>query len=108
MVAGFEGTEGLKGNDLRKLLATKVTAGATIPLAEVFSDKAKSSPAKRDNRKPKHGKPDRGGVAPAPDDVAASFYHALGIDHKQEYHTTTGRPVMMIVRDGHVIPELFT
>lgn len=43
----------------------------------------------------------------SPDDVAASFYHALGIDHKQEYYTTTGRPVM-IVRDGHVIPELFT
>ena len=42
----------------------------------------------------------------SPDDVAASFYHALGIDHTQEYHTTTGRPVM-IVRNGHVIPELF-
>jgi uncharacterized protein (DUF1501 family) len=41
-----------------------------------------------------------------PDDVAASFYHALGIDHQFEYHTPTGRPVM-IVRDGHVIPELF-
>ncbi|MEJ7591100.1 MAG: DUF1549 and DUF1553 domain-containing protein [Planctomycetaceae bacterium] len=65
MVAGFEGTEGLKGNDLRKLLATKVTAGATIPLAEVFSVKAKSSPAKRDNKKQKNGKPDRGGVVPA-------------------------------------------
>jgi hypothetical protein len=43
----------------------------------------------------------------SPDDVAASFYHALGIDHKYEYHTSTGRPVM-IVRDGHVIPELFS
>ncbi len=43
----------------------------------------------------------------SPDDVAASFYHALGIDHKHEYHTSTGRPVM-IVRDGHVIPELFS
>lgn len=42
----------------------------------------------------------------SPDDVAASFYHALGIDHQQEYHTNTGRPVM-IVRDGKVIPELF-
>jgi hypothetical protein len=41
-----------------------------------------------------------------PDDVAASFYHALGIDHTHEYHTPTGRPVM-IVRDGHVIPQLF-
>lgn len=42
----------------------------------------------------------------SPDDVAASFYHALGIDHHKEYHTSTGRPVM-IVRDGRVIPELF-
>lgn len=42
----------------------------------------------------------------SPDDVAASFYHTLGIDHTQEYNTNTGRPVM-IVRDGNVIPELF-
>ena len=40
-----------------------------------------------------------------PDDVAATFYHTLGIDHKKEYHTPTGRPVM-IVRDGKLIPEL--
>jgi hypothetical protein len=37
-----------------------------------------------------------------PDDVAATFYHTLGIDHTHEYHTNTGRPIM-IVRDGHVI-----
>ena len=43
----------------------------------------------------------------SPDDVAASFYHALGINHQHEYHTSTGSPVM-IVRDGHVISELFT
>jgi hypothetical protein len=42
----------------------------------------------------------------SPDDVAASFYHCLGIDHTREYHTNTGRPVM-IVRDGHVINQLF-
>jgi hypothetical protein len=42
----------------------------------------------------------------SPDDVAASFYHNLGIDPKKEYHTNIGRPVM-IVRDGNVIPELF-
>lgn len=42
----------------------------------------------------------------SPDDVAASFYHNLGIDHTKEYHTNTGRPVM-IVREGHVIEELF-
>ncbi len=42
-----------------------------------------------------------------PDDVAASFYHALGIDHTHEYNTTTGRPVM-IVREGNVIDQLFS
>ena len=42
----------------------------------------------------------------SPDDVAASFYHNLGIDHAKEYHTNTGRPIM-IVRDGHVISKLF-
>lgn len=42
----------------------------------------------------------------SPDDVAASFYHNLGIDHTKEYHTNTGRPVM-IVREGEVIQELF-
>ncbi len=41
-----------------------------------------------------------------PDDVAASFYHNLGIDHTKEYQTNTGRPVM-IVREGNVIEELF-
>lgn len=42
----------------------------------------------------------------APDDLAASFYHALGIDFSKEYHTPTGRPVA-IVRYGSVIPGLF-
>ena len=41
-----------------------------------------------------------------PDQIAASFYHSLGIDFQKEYHTNTGRPVM-IVREGSVIPELF-
>jgi hypothetical protein len=41
-----------------------------------------------------------------PDQVAASFYHSLGIDYKKEYHTSTGRPVM-IVREGSVIRGLF-
>lgn len=57
------------------------------------------------------GESDEKGTLPkndgfSPDDVAASFYHALGINHEKEYNTTTGRPVM-IVRDGKVIPELF-
>ncbi|MEQ8791742.1 MAG: DUF1501 domain-containing protein [Pirellulaceae bacterium] len=41
-----------------------------------------------------------------PDQVAATFYHSLGIDYRKEYHTNTGRPVM-IVRQGSVIPEVF-
>jgi uncharacterized protein (DUF1501 family) len=43
----------------------------------------------------------------APDDVAASFYHSLGIDVTKEYHSNTGRPVM-IVRNGTAIKELFS
>lgn len=42
-----------------------------------------------------------------PDDAAASFYHALGVDHTKEYHTSSGRPIT-IVRDGTVIPQLFS
>ena len=42
----------------------------------------------------------------SPDDAAASFLHALGIDYHQEYDTPTGRPVM-ISREGNPIPELF-
>jgi hypothetical protein len=41
-----------------------------------------------------------------PDDVAASFYHSLGIAPTKEYQTGTGRPVML-VRDGKVIRQLF-
>jgi len=56
------------------------------------------------------GASDEHGMGPAhepiaPDDVAASFYHSLGIDYRQEYHTPTGRPVM-IVREGKLIPGL--
>ena len=43
----------------------------------------------------------------SPDDVAASFYHNLGIDHTHEYHTNTGRPIM-VVREGTVIQQLFS
>jgi hypothetical protein len=42
-----------------------------------------------------------------PDDVAASFYHALGISHEKEYLSPSGRP-MMIVRDGKVLHSLFS
>lgn len=41
-----------------------------------------------------------------PDQVAASFYHSLGIDFKKEYHTSIGRPVTL-VREGSLIPGLF-
>lgn len=56
------------------------------------------------------GASDEHGMGPAgepitPDQVAASFYHTLGIDHRKEYHTNTGRPVM-IVREGTLIKEL--
>ena len=57
------------------------------------------------------GKSDEKGTFPvdkghSPDDVAASFYHALGIDATKEYQTNIGRPIT-IVRDGHIIRELF-
>ena len=42
-----------------------------------------------------------------PDQVAASFYHTLGIDYTKEFHTHTGRPIM-IVRDGSLVPGLFS
>ena len=42
----------------------------------------------------------------SPDDVAASFYHNLGIDPSLEYDTSTGRPITL-VRDGQVIQDLF-
>jgi uncharacterized protein (DUF1501 family) len=42
----------------------------------------------------------------APDDVAASFYHNIGIDPHREYHSNTGRPITL-VRDGKVIREVF-
>jgi uncharacterized protein (DUF1501 family) len=42
-----------------------------------------------------------------PDDAAASLYHAMGINYEKEYHTATGRPIM-IVRNGLPIPQLFS
>ncbi len=41
-----------------------------------------------------------------PDDVAATFYKAMGVDHTKEYHTSTGRPIM-IVRDGTPVEQAF-
>jgi len=45
-------------------------------------------------------------TALAPDDLGASIYHALGVDHRKEYYTKTGRPVMLVAH-GNVIPGLF-
>ncbi len=42
----------------------------------------------------------------SPDDVAASFYHNLGIDPAQEFQTESGRPITL-VRDGKIIQQLF-
>src|SRR5262245_35266807 len=58
------------------------------------------------------GASDAKGEAPAdgkgisPDDVAATFYHSLGIDAAKEYRTPTGRPIA-IVRHGKIVRELF-
>ena len=40
-----------------------------------------------------------------PDDVAATFYHTLGIDAAKEFHTSVGRPITL-VRDGKVLRPL--
>lgn len=42
-----------------------------------------------------------------PDDVAATFYQSLGIDGSKEYHTPSGRPVM-IVRHGRPLAQLWS
>ena len=40
-----------------------------------------------------------------PDDIVATFFTALGIDPRKEYHTPSGRPVM-IARYGTAIRRL--
>ena len=58
------------------------------------------------------GGTDKGGEAPddatqlKPDDIAATLYHAIGIDPRTEYHTNTGRPVLL-VPEGRGMNELF-
>jgi hypothetical protein len=44
-------------------------------------------------------------VAGTPEDVAATALAALGIDHRREYQTSTGRPIQ-IIRDGRPIERL--
>jgi len=57
------------------------------------------------------GETDEKGMGPtsdpiAPDDIAATLYHTLGIEPTTEYYTDSGRPVQL-ARDGHVIKALF-
>jgi hypothetical protein len=58
------------------------------------------------------GGTDAGGEGPddatdlTPDDLAATIYHALGIDPRLEYHTPTGRPVILVPH-GRVLREVF-
>ena len=40
-----------------------------------------------------------------PDDLAATFFHSIGIDPKKEYQANVGRPITL-VRDGSVINDL--
>ena len=42
-----------------------------------------------------------------PEDVAATFYSTLGIDHRKEYDTSIGRPIS-IVRDGSILNQLIS
>jgi len=52
-----------------------------------------------------HGPDDRTHMKP--DDLAASIYRALGVDHRLEYFTKTGRPVIL-VQHGAPIAQLFS
>ena len=47
------------------------------------------------------------GQAYSPDDLAASFFHNLGIDPRTEFQTNVGRPITL-VRDGVPIDALFS
>jgi uncharacterized protein (DUF1501 family) len=56
------------------------------------------------------GKSDAIGAVPAERpvkaaDLAATIYHALGVDYKKEYQTPAGRP-MPIVYEGEPVKEL--
>lgn len=57
------------------------------------------------------GQTDKTGSEPdgdsySPDDAAASFYRALGIEHRREYYTPDGRPVMLVA-NGTPIAQLW-
>lgn len=46
------------------------------------------------------------GTGFSPDNIAASYFHAFGIDPAMEFHEATGRPITL-VRNGHALDELF-
>ncbi len=57
------------------------------------------------------GSTDERGTGPAErplkiSDLAASLYHAVGLDPNKEYHTPSGRPIRL-ADDGQIIRELF-
>jgi hypothetical protein len=57
-----------------------------------------------------HGTTDASGMAPAtdpvaPDDLAATIFHQLGIDPYLELQTSTGRP-MQLFREGKIVNKL--
>lgn len=57
------------------------------------------------------GATDERGMAPAErpihvEDIAATLYHAVGLDPNKEYQTPTGRPVKL-ANDGNIVSQLF-
>lgn len=63
MLAELSGTEGLKGNDLRRVLAEQLAKGATVPLGEVYTTKVQARAAARNRPAPAA---QRRGNGPAP------------------------------------------
>jgi len=83
------------GRDHYPRCMTMIMAGGGVQGGQVIGESDETASMPKD------------GTGISPDDVAASFYHNLGIDYTKEYHSSTGRPIT-IVRDGSVIRELFS
>lgn len=62
MLAEITGTDGKKGNDLRRVLAEQLQKGATVPLGEVYTTKVQARAANRNRPNPNQ----RRGNGPAP------------------------------------------
>lgn len=84
--------EGTAGRDHYPRAMFCLLAGGGMPGGQVIGESDQLGEGPRDR-------------AITPDDVAATFYKSLGIDPRKEYHTPSGRPVM-IVRHGNPIREL--